>query len=206
MKSAVHERLPAAPRCRVDVRHRFDQLKSGPSSAESISGEYRCIFRPLHRSGPIQRKCRHDRGSARLERVQEKARRRALVFEATREALAKDFEATNRVKIGQSMNLPQRIDAFKFDELLGLPPLVIPPPAASDHPEDHALEMKRHLVDAERQILRLELERVKRSFPAASGLDSCNARTHLKPISWNEDAAHAIQLRDQRALVNSIPQ
>jgi hypothetical protein len=59
----------------------------------------------------------------------------------------------DRVKIGQSMNLPQRVDAFKFDELLGLRPLVVPPAAASDHPEDHVLEVKRHLVDAERQIL-----------------------------------------------------
>jgi hypothetical protein len=59
----------------------------------------------------------------------------------------------DRVKIGQSMNLPQRIDAFKFDELLGLRPVVVTPPAASDHPEDHALEVKRQLVDAERQIL-----------------------------------------------------
>jgi hypothetical protein len=59
----------------------------------------------------------------------------------------------DRVKIGQSMNLPQRIDAFKFDELLGVRPLALPPRETSTHPEDHALEVKRLLVAAERQIL-----------------------------------------------------
>jgi hypothetical protein len=59
----------------------------------------------------------------------------------------------DRVKIGQSMNLPQRIDAFKFDELLGVRPLAVPPRETSAHPEDHALAVKRLLVEAERRIL-----------------------------------------------------
>ena len=58
----------------------------------------------------------------------------------------------DRVKIGQSRNVAQRADSFKFEELIGLKPLVPPVRRADEHPEDHALAVKRELMTRERGI------------------------------------------------------
>ena len=56
------------------------------------------------------------------------------------------------MKIGQSMNVAQRADTFKFEELIGIKPLVPPARRADEHPEDHALTVKRELMMRERAI------------------------------------------------------
>jgi hypothetical protein len=58
----------------------------------------------------------------------------------------------DRVKIGQSMNVAQRVDSFKFEELIGLKPFVPSDRRADEHPEDHALAVKRELMTREREI------------------------------------------------------
>ena len=58
----------------------------------------------------------------------------------------------DRVKIGQSMNVALRVDSFKFEALIGLKPFVPPARRADDHPEDHALAVKRELLNQERGI------------------------------------------------------
>ena len=50
------------------------------------------------------------------------------------------------------MNVAQRVDSFKFEELIGLKPLVPPARRADEHPEDHALAVKRELMTRERAI------------------------------------------------------
>ena len=54
----------------------------------------------------------------------------------------------DRVKIGQSMNVAQRVDSFKFEELIGMKPFLPPARRPDDHPEDHALAVKRELMTA----------------------------------------------------------
>jgi hypothetical protein len=69
---------------------------------------------------------------------------------------------SDRVKVGHSMNLTQRIDGFKFEEILGLKPFAMAAHRA-EHPEDHAFRVKQALLQAERRILdRLAAYRIPR--------------------------------------------
>jgi hypothetical protein len=58
----------------------------------------------------------------------------------------------DRVKIGQPINVAQRVDSFKFDELIGVKPLAPSVRSADEHPEDYALAVKPELMARERAI------------------------------------------------------
>ena len=50
------------------------------------------------------------------------------------------------------MNVAQRVDSFKFEELIGMKPLLPPAMRPDEHPEDHAPAVKRELMTREREI------------------------------------------------------